>query len=56
MVSRYAHLAPGHLVAAVERLVSALSKVSRAMELSRNYPETEQNGSELVPTNVADAL
>jgi site-specific recombinase XerD len=36
MVARYAHLAPGHLAAAVERLVAG---PARAMELSRNCPE-----------------
>jgi site-specific recombinase XerD len=35
MVQRYAHLAPGHLQAAVERLVSP----SPGVEVSRKYPE-----------------
>ena len=38
MVSRYAHRAPGHLAAAVERLVVLSSKDNGAVELARNYP------------------
>ena len=34
MVQRYSHLAPAHLVEAVERLVP----ISATVELSRNYP------------------
>jgi hypothetical protein len=39
MVSRYAHLAPHHLPAAVERLVSPVAKDSNGTELARNYPD-----------------
>ena len=41
MVHRYAHLSPGHLVAAVERIVGAPTEVARentsASELRRNF-------------------
>jgi site-specific recombinase XerD len=40
MVSRYAHLAPGHLAAAVERLVAPTSKTTGAVELAHNCPGT----------------
>jgi hypothetical protein len=37
MVQRYAHLAPGHLTAAVERLVSGSDRqASAVVEVSRN--------------------
>lgn len=39
MVGRYAHLAPGHLTAAVERLVSPSAKAPSGTELARNYPD-----------------
>ena len=52
MVSRYAHLAPGHLAAAVERLVGAAWKGNGAVELARNYPDAvlghENHASEAV--------
>jgi site-specific recombinase XerD len=38
MVSRYAHLAPDHLAAAVERLVAGAPNGNGAVELARNYP------------------
>jgi site-specific recombinase XerD len=39
MVQRYAHLAPNHLQAAVERLVGSAHEPSPAAELSRNCPD-----------------
>jgi hypothetical protein len=36
MVSRYAHLTPGHLAAAVERLVTVTPTSTDAVELARN--------------------
>jgi len=39
MVRRYAHLAPGHLTAAVERLVPDRAG---AVELPRNYPASAE--------------
>ena len=39
MVQRYAHLAPDHLRAAVERLVRKADDLSPASELSRNCPD-----------------
>ena len=45
---RYAHLAPGHLSAAVERLVPAPAEApGGAEELSRNYPDAS------APTEIA---
>jgi integrase len=41
MVQRYAHLAPGHLRAAVERLAP-----SNATELARNYPAPSEHAAQ----------
>ena len=49
MVSRYAHRAPGHLAAAVERLVVLSSKDNGAVELARNYPGTSLEHENYAP-------
>jgi integrase len=55
MVSRYAHLAPGHLSAAVERLVSSSRKGSNGTQLAQDYPDgPSENGRALaIETNSA---
>jgi site-specific recombinase XerD len=49
MVQRYAHLSPGHLVAAVERIVAAPAEVARentsASELRRNFESRQASPS-----------
>ena len=49
MVQRYAHLAPDHLRAAIERLVPGASP---ATELARDYPARESE-SVAVPEGVS---
>ena len=51
MVARYAHLAPDHLRAAVERLVP----VAAGGELSRNYPDAQQALSTTPDAAISDA-
>jgi hypothetical protein len=48
MVSRYAHLAPGHLSAAVERLVAPSATGER---LAPNYPDARRSHAELAATD-----
>jgi site-specific recombinase XerD len=55
MVSRYAHLAPGHLTAAVERLVAVAPKGHGAVELARNCPGAPSEHENNAPVAVGGA-
>lgn len=54
MVSRYAHLAPGHLAAAVERLVVVGAIGNGAVELARNYPDAHREDATAAATVAND--
>jgi site-specific recombinase XerD len=55
MVSRYAHLAPGHLTAAVERLVAGGPNNNGAVELARNCPGAPSEHENNAPVAVGGA-
>ena len=55
MVSRYAHLAPGHLASAVERLVVVGPRGNGAVELARNYPDARRHNATAALAVASDA-